>query len=63
MLFNIINDPSERNNLIDSEPGIAEDLKMVLEEYLVSLPDDVYPNEDHAGDPANFDGVWSDGWC
>merc|ERR1712198_125145 len=63
LLFNIINDPSERNNLIDSEPGIAEDLKMVLEEYLVSLPDDVYPNEDHAGDPANFGGVWSDGWC
>ena len=49
--------------MIEQEPDIAEDLRLRLEEYIVSLPDDLYPDEDDAGDPDNFDGVWSDGWC
>ena len=62
-LFNIADDPSELVNLFDTETEIAEDLMMLLEEYIVALPDDLYPNEDQAGDPSNFGGVWSEGWC
>ena len=63
VLFDLATDPSEKINLIEQEPDIAEDLRLRLEEYIVSLPDDLYPDEDDAGDPDNFDGVWSDGWC
>ena len=62
-LYNIAEDPTESVNLFDTEPEIAQDLMMLLEEYIVALPDDLYPNEDQAGDPSNFGGVWSEGWC
>ena len=48
---------------MDEMPEVAEDLKLRLEQYIAVLPDELYPDEDEAGDPANFGGVWSDGWC
>ena len=41
LLFNLANDPTEHVNLVESEPNIAEDLRIELEEYIVSLPDDL----------------------
>ena len=63
LLFDIEADIRETTNLIESEPAIAEDLRMMLEQHLAALPDDIYPADDPAGDPANYGGVWSDGWC
>ena len=62
-LYNLENDPTESLNLIDEMLEVAEDLKLRLEQYIAALPDELYPDEDEAGDPANFGGVWSDGWC
>ena len=63
VLYNIKEDPSETVNLADSEPVIAEDLRSRLEAYIADLPDEFYPPDDPAGDPQNWGGVWSDGWC
>ena len=62
-LFNLADDPTESVNMFDTEPEIAEDLMMLLEEYIVTLPDEQYPDNDPSGNPSNFGGVWSDGWC
>jgi len=64
LLFNIANDPSERKNLIEFEPSKAEELRIALDGHIANVdPEDLYPAQDHAGDPENFGGLWSDGWC
>ena len=63
MLFNVVDDPTESINLYDSEPEIFEDLDMLLEEYIAALPDEPYPKQDPSGDPSNFGGAYSYGWC
>ena len=63
VLYNLAEDPSETVDLAMAEPGVAADLRMRLEEEIAALPPGYYPAEDTAGDPANFGGVWSDGWC
>jgi len=64
LLFNLVDDPTERKNLIEFEPDIAEDLRIALNEHIASVdPNDLYPDQEPAGDPENFGGVWSDGWC
>ena len=63
LLFNVIDDPTESFNLYEFEPEIVEDLDMLLEEYIAALPDEFYPKPDPSGDPSNFGGVYSYGWC
>ena len=41
----------------------TQDLAKILEEYIAALPIEYYPDSDPSGDPDNFGGVWSDGWC
>ena len=62
-LFNLEDDPTETINLFESEPEVAKDLAGILEEYIAALPIEYYPDFDPSGDPDNFGGVWSDGWC
>ena len=38
-LYNLATDPSERRNLVDQEPAIAEELRARLEEFIVELPE------------------------
>ena len=38
-LYNLAADPSERMNLVDQEPAIAEELRARLEEFIVELPE------------------------
>merc|ERR1712117_166550 len=46
LLFDLETDVRETTNLIESEPAIAEDLRMMLEQHLAALPDDIYPGDD-----------------
>ena len=62
-LYNIAEDPTESVNLFDTEPDIAEDLMMLLERYIAALPEEPYPENNQAGNPSNFGGVWSSVWC
>lgn len=62
-LFNIDDDPEERNDLQEKHPEILEKLrKRARELYRSFVPSD-FPAEDHKGSPKHFGGVWSTGWC
>ena len=62
-LFNIDDDPEERNDLLKTHPKILEKLrKRVRELYSSFVPSD-FPADDHKGSPKHFGGVWSPGWC
>ena len=63
MLFNLLQDPEEMNNLYEEEISIVSELEERLDEVIAALPDGFYPEDDEAGNPENFGGVWSDGWC
>jgi len=63
VLYNIATDPEEKENLIETEPDVAQKLKDKLDEYIAALPEGFYPPKSPAGKPENFGGIWSDGWC
>jgi len=62
-LFNLANDPEERENLFDVEPMKAEEMVKRMDEYITELPEGFYPPKDPAGRPENFGGIWDAGWC
>ncbi|XP_006822717.1 arylsulfatase B-like [Saccoglossus kowalevskii] len=62
-LFNIIDDPEERNNLAEVFPNKVEELRHRLDEYREHLVPPGPRIFDPAGDAVNFGGVWSPGWC
>ncbi|KAK7075947.1 hypothetical protein SK128_003558 [Halocaridina rubra] len=62
-LYHLQNDPEERINLAETEEGLVSDLLNELQqEFLRYSPAD-YPPDVPEADPANFDNVWSPGWC
>ncbi|XP_077981232.1 arylsulfatase B-like [Glandiceps talaboti] len=62
-LFNIRDDPEERNNTADLYPDIVEKLKARLDVHRKHLVPPVDSTRDLAGDPINYGGVWTPGWC
>lgn len=62
-LFDIDNDPTEHFDIADQQPDVLNTMKSRLEYYRKSLVPAHYPKEDKRGDPKNFGGVWSPGWC
>ncbi|XP_006819265.2 arylsulfatase B-like [Saccoglossus kowalevskii] len=62
-LFNIKDDPEERNDIAELYPEIVQELSNRLDEYREDLVPPVNLVFDPAGDAANFGGVWSPGWC
>ena len=62
-LFNLNNDPLEKENLAETETQLAAAMLDRLKQYLENLSDVTYPPQDNSGKPSNFDGVWSSGWC
>ncbi|XP_077869528.1 arylsulfatase B-like [Saccoglossus kowalevskii] len=62
-LFNIIGDPEERNNIAEIYTVKVEELLHRLDEYREHLVPPENRIIDPAGDPVNFGGVWSPGWC
>jgi len=62
-LFNILEDPEERNDLKDSQPEIVEMLRIRVRELLGTFVDRDYPDPSNGGKPKHFHNVWSPGWC
>ena len=44
-LYNVSEDPSEKNDLIDSKKELADDLKKVYESYMKTVPEVTLPNK------------------
>ncbi|KAK4315304.1 hypothetical protein Pmani_013475 [Petrolisthes manimaculis] len=62
-LFDLDNDPSETTNLAGDRPDLVVELEALLMAELDSLVPLDEPESDPAGDPSNFGGVWTPGWC
>ncbi|KAG7170719.1 arylsulfatase I-like [Homarus americanus] len=62
-LFNIKDDPSEANNLVEEDPVRAFELEALLLAELTGLVPVDQPDTDPDSDPSNYGGVWTPGWC
>nr|KAG5692146.1 hypothetical protein BaRGS_020694 [Batillaria attramentaria] len=62
-LYNIRLDPEERNDLSETEPDMMTFMMNRLQQWMKSgVPPQNSP-KDPKGDPKNWDGVWTPGWC
>ena len=55
----MVDDPTEKNNLADSNPNIVADLMSKIEYYNSTHIEQLAPPFDPASDPKNFGGVWT----
>ncbi|XP_067667935.1 arylsulfatase B-like [Haliotis asinina] len=62
-LFNLTADPLEKYNLASQMPGVVETLRARMLEYKKQMVPANFPREDPKGDPTNFGGAWTPGWC
>ena len=62
-LFNIVDDPEERNDLKDEQPELLERMRLKAREFYGSMVERDYPPFSKKSNPRNFGGVWSPGWC
>ena len=62
-LFNVEEDPEEKKDLTKKLPKILEKLRQKTREFYGSFTPRDYPSLSQKGDPKNFDGIWSSGWC
>ena len=62
-LFNVEEDPEEKKDLTKKLPKILEELRQKTKEFYGSFTPRDYPSLSQKGDPKNFDGIWSSGWC
>ena len=58
-LFNIKDDPNERNNVADLYPDKVEELKARIEYYNSTHIEQLHPPLDIKSDPNRFGGVWT----
>ncbi|CAL1548721.1 unnamed protein product [Lymnaea stagnalis] len=62
-LYNLTDDPTERNNLANEQPEI---LQVMLEHYQRHKATKVTPfpqTRYSRADPVHYNGFWSPGWC
>ncbi|XP_077989285.1 arylsulfatase B-like [Glandiceps talaboti] len=57
-LFDISKDPCEFNNLADTYPDILKQLLSVLDKYIATAVEPMFPNNDPAADPIKHNGAW-----
>ncbi|KAK7486354.1 hypothetical protein BaRGS_00022402 [Batillaria attramentaria] len=62
-LFNIKDDPTERNDVKEKYPDVLAKMKARLEELWKGEIPANFPKGDPASNPKNFNGAWSPGWC
>ena len=62
-LFNVEEDPEEKKDLTKKLPKILEELRQKTREFYGSFTPRDYPSLSQKGNPKNFDGIWSSGWC
>ncbi|XP_065914604.1 arylsulfatase B-like [Dysidea avara] len=58
-LFNIEDDPNERNNVADQHPEMVKQLKERIEFYNSTHIEQLHPGLDPKSNPAKFGGVWT----
>ncbi|KAK7469502.1 hypothetical protein BaRGS_00036481, partial [Batillaria attramentaria] len=62
-LYNIKEDPEERDNLAEAQPDMMRFMLTRLDQWMKSgVPPQNQPL-DPRGDPKNWGGVWTPGWC
>ncbi len=62
-LFNLTADPLETNNIADLHPELVLSMmERIAEIEVTAVPADD-PDDAEAGNPNNFGGFWSPGWC
>jgi len=63
LLFHLDDDPYEKKNLATEFPAITQYMGRLLDQYQAGMvAPDIAPRLDE-GNPFNFRGVWSPGWC
>ena len=62
-LYNLKNDPEERQDLSDLKPDLLEKIKAQVFEHFYELYPRDFPEESTAGDPKNWGGYFGPGWC
>ena len=62
-LFNISEDPEERNDLQEELPDVMEKMRLKALELYGSFVERDYPDMSSRSDPARWGGNWSPGWC
>ena len=63
LLFNLEEDPEERKNIAKDNPDIIKKLRNRVVEHFFNLQPHFVPEDDQAGNPVNWGGFWSPGWC
>ena len=63
MLFNVAEDPEEREDLSQSLPEVVERLKARAVQHFYHLFPRQVPQEDQAGHPQHWGGYFGPGWC
>ena len=62
-LYHLKDDPTEQNDLKDIFPEQVLLMENILAQYEESMVDPDIAEDDPAGDPSLWGGVWSTGWC
>lgn len=62
-LYDLTEDPEERVNLAEIMEELVIDMLEFLEQQMSRYVPADYQPCDPAGDPINFDNVWTPGWC
>ncbi|KAK8720984.1 hypothetical protein OTU49_012991 [Cherax quadricarinatus] len=62
-LYDLTEDPEERVNLAEIMEELVIDMLEFLEQQMSRYVPADYQPCDLAGDPINFDNVWTPGWC
>jgi len=63
LLFNLEEDPEERKNIANDNPDMVKKLRNRVVEHFFNLQPHFVPEDDQAGNPVNWGGFWSPGWC
>ncbi|CAL4122499.1 unnamed protein product [Meganyctiphanes norvegica] len=62
-LFDLSDDPHESKNLVSEKPILANELEELLMAAMSTLVPADIPEDDPIGDPSNWGGVVTPGWC
>ena len=62
-MYNVIDDPEERNDLKHDLPAIYQQLRKRTLEHLKNIVPEDFPEQDFAGHPNKLNGYFSPGWC
>ncbi|CAC5379758.1 ARSB [Mytilus coruscus] len=62
-LYNLRDDPNERNNLHTKEHSMLKKMKERLNEYRKYIVPPVTEKPDPASNPNKYNGYWTPGWC